>query len=114
MDENNQYRQAMTKSLPYGCIKRQNKVPTFEELAELLKKVTLGDKIGHVFTVDIEFSNVKEKTLLFNEIYPSVFEKNKKTSPHERSTVQIMSRAEKKMARKKFLFYLLIQKHTQL
>ena len=103
MDENNQYRQAMTKPLPYGCIKRQNKVPTFEELAELLKKVTLGDKIGHVFTVDIEFSYVNEKTLLFNEIYPSIFEKNKKISPHERSTVQITSRAEKKDGQEEIL-----------
>ena len=25
MDENNQYGQGMTKALPYGCIKKQNK-----------------------------------------------------------------------------------------
>ena len=34
--------------------------------------------------------------MLFNEIYPPVFEKNKKIDPFERSTVQIMSRAVKK------------------
>ena len=44
----------------------------------------------------MEFSDVNPKTLLFNEIYPPIFEKNKKISPHEHSTVQIMSRAQKK------------------
>ena len=33
---------------------------------------------------------------MFNEIYPPIFEKKKKIEPYERSTVQIMSRAEKK------------------
>ena len=96
MDENNQYGQAMTKPLPFDCIKKQENVPAFDELAELLKGITLQDPIGHTFTIDIQFSEVNEKTLLFNEIYPPFFEKNKKISPHERSTVQIMSRAEKK------------------
>ena len=32
MDENNQYEMAMTKPLPYGCIKREFTVPSFEEL----------------------------------------------------------------------------------
>ena len=44
----------------------------------------------------MEFSDINPKTLLFNEIYPPVFEKNKKISPHECSTVQTMSRAQKK------------------
>ena len=67
-----------------------------EELSELLKSVTLDDKIGHLFTVDIKFSDINPKTLLFNEIYPSIFEKNKKNLPHGRSTVQIMSRTQEK------------------
>ena len=96
MNENNQYGQAMTKPLPYGCIKKKKKVLSLEELPELLKSVTLEDKIGHLFTVDMEFSDINPKTLLFNEIYPPIFEKNKKISPHERSTVQIMSRVQKK------------------
>ena len=69
---------------------------SIEELNDLLKNVTLEDKISHLFTVDIEFADINEKTLLFNEIYPLVFEKKKKISPHERSTCQIISRAEKK------------------
>ena len=44
----------------------------------------------------MEFSDINPKTLLFNEIYLPVFEKNKKISPHERSTSQTMSRAQKK------------------
>ena len=55
MDESNQYGMAMTSPLLYGCIKREFTAPSFEELKELLKSITLGDKIGHIFTVDIEF-----------------------------------------------------------
>ena len=78
MDKNNQYGQAMTKPLPYGCIKKKKYVLSLDELAELLQSVTLEDKLGHLFTVDIEFADVNPKTLLFNEIYLPIFEKNKK------------------------------------
>ena len=91
MDENNQYGMAMTRPLPYGCIKRMRTVPSFEELEHLLKSVTLEDKIGHIFTVDIEFSDINPKTLLFNEIFPPVFEKSKKIPPYLWSCSQIMS-----------------------
>ena len=49
------------------------------------------DNIGHLFTVDIKFTKINEKTLLFNEIYPPILKKNKKTDPYERSTLQVMS-----------------------
>ena len=32
MDENNQYGMAMTRPLPYGCIKRKKKVFSIDEL----------------------------------------------------------------------------------
>ena len=102
----------MTRPLPYGCIKRKKKVLSIEELTELIKNVTLEDKIGHIFTLDIDFSDVNEKTLLFNEIYPPIFEKKKKISPYERSTFQIMRRAQRKKVKMKFLHFLLTQKHT--
>ena len=86
MDENNQYGEAMTKPLPYGCNKRKDKVLTLEDLPEFLKSVTLDDPIGDIFTTDIEFSDINPKTLLFNEIYPSIFEKIKR-SP--RTNVQL-------------------------
>ena len=47
-----------------------------------------------MFTVDIEFANINEKNLLFNESYPPIFEKNIKIYPHERSTIEIISRAK--------------------
>ena len=55
MDENNQYRFAMTKPLPYGCIKLKKGVPSLDELKDLLANVTLEEKIGHLFIVDIIF-----------------------------------------------------------
>ena len=103
MDENSQYGIAMTRPLPYGCIKLQKKkkkVPSVKEVEELIKSVTLEDKKGHIFTVVIEFADINPKTLLFNEIYPPIFEKNKKNQPHLRSCSQIMSRAERKTDKK--------------
>ena len=58
--------------------------------------MTLDDKLGHLFIVDISFKNINEKTLLFNEFYPPIFEKNVKIEPFERSCSQIMSRAQVK------------------
>ena len=70
----------MTKLLPYGCIKKKL-VPSLKKLAEILAGVTLDHKLRHLFVVDIRFSEINEKTLIFNEIYPSIFEKNKKSRP---------------------------------
>ena len=72
MDENNQYGFAMTKLLPYGCIKLKK---TLEELKDLLSNVTLEDKIGHLLVVDIIFYDINEKTIFFNELYSPIFEK---------------------------------------
>ena len=46
----------------------------------LLEKVTLHDKIGHLFRVDIEFDyeNAHAKQIMYNEIYPPVIDKHKK------------------------------------
>ena len=72
MDENNQYGQAMTKPLPYGCIKKQKQIPSLLEFNAILDR----DTISYLFIVDIKFDNINEKTLLFNEIYPPILEKN--------------------------------------
>ena len=58
MDENKQYGFAMTKPKPYGCIKKKKRVPSLEELTEILAGVTLEDKLGHLFVVDIEYSDI--------------------------------------------------------
>ena len=87
MNEINQYGQAMTKPLPYGCFKKQEHVPSMTEFNKILDKISHDNNIGHLFIVDIKFHNVNPKTLLFNEIYPPIFEKNKKMEPYERSTL---------------------------
>ena len=68
----------MTKPLPYNCIKKQEHVPSLLELKEILDHVSHEDSIGYLFIVDIKFHNKNSKTLLFNELYLSIFEKNKK------------------------------------
>ena len=66
-------------------------MPTMTEFNKILDCISHDDKIGHLFTVDIKFYNINEKTLLFNEIYPPIFQKNKKIDPFERFTLQPMS-----------------------
>ena len=91
IDEKNQYGQAMTKPLPYGCIKKMDKVPTMTEFNKILDSISHDDKTGHLFTVDTKFHDINQKTLRFNEIYPPIFQKNKKLDLFERSTLQLMS-----------------------
>ena len=91
MDENNQYSNDITRPLPYGCIKRAPKVPSLLEFNRILDSLSHEDKIGHLFIVDIKFFNKKEKTLVFNEIYTPIFEKEKIIEPQHRSVLQLMS-----------------------
>ena len=55
----------MTKPLPYGCIKKHKNFPSLLELNAILDRISHEDNIGHLFTVDIKFHNINEKTLLF-------------------------------------------------
>ena len=41
--------------------------------------------------VDIKFSNINPKTLVFNELYSPIFEKNKKMKSFEQSTLQLLN-----------------------
>ena len=91
MGENNQYGQVMTKPLPYGCIKKQEHVPSIIEFNKILDKISHEYSIGYLFIVDIKFHDVNPKTLFFNEIYPPIFEKNKKMELYELSTLQLIS-----------------------
>ena len=83
MDENNQCRMAMTKPLPYGCIKKE-RPPTMSEFNKILDKIFHEDNIGHLFTVAIKFSNINEKTFLFKELYPPIFKKKIKKWTHRK------------------------------
>ena len=107
MDENNQYGMTMTKPLPYGCIKKQPHPPSMLEFNKILDRISHEDSIGHLFVVDIKLNEINPKTLLFNEIYPPIFEKNKKMDPYERSTLQLMNigvRNEEKDTVNSFLY----------
>ena len=55
MDENNQCGNAMTKDLPYGCIKKMKKIPSLREFNMVLSNISHTDQIGHLFIVDIKF-----------------------------------------------------------
>ena len=77
MDENNQYGNAMTKPLLYGCMKKSKNISFLHEFNTILSSLSHEDKTGHLFIVDIKFSLKNPKTLLFNEIYRPTFEKQK-------------------------------------
>ena len=65
-----------------GCIKtKKKKPPALMEFNQIFDRISLKDKIGHLFIVDMKFHNKNPKTLLFHEIYPPVFEENKKMNP---------------------------------
>ena len=91
LDENNQYGYAMTRPMPTGCIKENNS-PSWLKFNLLLETVTLEDKIGHLFIVDIEFDleNADERRYLYNEIFPPIIEKQKKIDVNERSLFQLL------------------------
>ena len=91
LDENNQYGYAMTKPMPTGCIKENNS-PSWLKFNLLLETVTLEDKIGHLFIVDIEFDleNADERKYLYNEIFPPIIEKQKKIDVNDRSLFQLL------------------------
>ena len=80
MDKNNQYGMAMTKPLPFGCIKKRENPPILIEFSRILNTLSHDNNIGHLSIVDIKFHNVNPKTLLFNELYPPIFEKYKNWS----------------------------------
>ena len=65
----------MTKPLPYSCIKKV-KTPSLLEFKCILSSFSHENKIGHLFVVDIKFHDKNPKTILFNEIYTPIFEKN--------------------------------------
>ena len=60
LDENNQFGNGITKSLPTGCIK-DNKHISWETFNFLVETVSVDDKIGHLYIVDTEF-DVKDAT----------------------------------------------------
>ena len=83
MDENKQYGQAMTKPLPYDCIKKQKEIPTLTQFNKTLNSILHEDNIDHIFTVDPSYYLMRCIRLYLKKI--------KKNDPFERSTLQLMS-----------------------
>ena len=91
LDENNQYGHAVTKPLPTGCIKNDSDL-SWKTFNLLLESVSLEDKIGHLYIVDIklDYENPTEKQIVYNEIYPPIIEKQKTIDPCEKSIYQLL------------------------
>ena len=73
----------------YGCtmvavyllvvLKSRKKVPTWQDFNMLLERVSLEDKTGHLFLVDIRFNRdeTTPKQLMYNELYCPILKKKK-------------------------------------
>ena len=84
MGKNNQYDQAMTKRLPTSCIKRQKTISNCYEFHLLIEKVSVEDKIGHLFVVDIKFDKNearKRECLLTKSIHKFSKKKSVRSKP---------------------------------
>ena len=95
LDENNQYGYAMTKPMPTGCIHSNNDT-SFRTFNLLLESVDLDDQIGHLYIVDIklDFEKLTDRQKVYNEICPSIIEKQKSIDIYERSTFQLLEKME--------------------
>ena len=64
-------------------IHTSNKKQTKRISKKILKIDEKNNNIAHLFVVYIKFNDINPKTLLFNEIYPPIFEEIKKMEPIE-------------------------------
>ena len=76
--------------MPVGAIKEKD--TSWTEYNLLFEKVSLDDKKGHIFVVDIEFDylHATDCQIIYNEILPPFIEKNTKTETNERSVYQLL------------------------
>lgn len=58
----------MTKPLPYGGIKKQEKFSSLKEFNFIIELISYKDKTYHLFIVDMKFYEMNEKSFLFNEL----------------------------------------------
>ena len=84
-DENNQSGSTMTKPMSVGAIKEKD--PSWTEYNILFEKVSLDDKKGHIFIVDIEFDHehATDRRMMYNEILPPFIEKDTKIEADKKS-----------------------------
>ena len=81
----------MTKPLPTCCIKNDTDL-SWQTFNLLLESVSLNDKTGYLYTVDIFFDhkNATKQQIVYNEIYPPIVEKQKTIDPCEKSIYQLL------------------------
>ena len=70
---------------------KKDNVPSLTEFHRIVTTISHEDKIKYLFTVAIKIQDINKKTLLFNELYPPIFAKNKMIDPYERSALQLLS-----------------------
>ena len=85
----------MTKPMATGCIKTDDDV-SWQTFNFLLESVSLDDKIGHLYVVDIElnFEKFTARQKVYNEICPPIIEKKKVIDIFERSNYQLTKHYE--------------------
>ena len=71
--------------------KQKESHPKFSKWMRIISMASHENTIEHLFIVDVKFQNIDSKTLLFSELYPPIFEKNKKIQLFERSTLRLLS-----------------------
>ena len=49
---------------------KKDRLSTLTEFNKILDSISHDNKVGRLFTVDIKFDQINEKTLLFNKIPP--------------------------------------------
>ena len=49
---------------------KKDRLSTLTEFNKILDSISHDNKVGRLFTVDIKFDKINEKTLLFNKISP--------------------------------------------
>ena len=77
--------------MPIGCIK-EHPAPSWLKFNLLLETVSLDDKVGDLFVVDIEFDGKRatEQEYMYNEIVPLIIDKRKILEANERSVYQLL------------------------
>ena len=63
MNENNQYGQAMTKPLPYGCIKKEEHTPSLLEFNKILDRISHGNEIIFLLLISSFIIKIKKNAI---------------------------------------------------
>ena len=91
MDENNQYGIAVTKPLPYGCIKKRDRPPTLAEFNKILDKFRTETLLVTFSSSTLNLTRLSLKLCYLMNSTRQYLKKIKKLEPYERSTLPLLS-----------------------